>query len=97
MIHDAKQMIDELLSAGNRECVAYGVDTREDINRIVFPLLVSEARRRGITVTLSYDRITNEKGGYLFLFAWRDPNWEGSIRGRQIIAGNIPKQYMRRY
>ncbi len=97
MVYDASLMIDQLMLAGERECVAYGVETREEMNRVVFPLLLGEIRQRRISVSITYDRITNEKGGYLFLFAWREPSWEQHLRGRQIIAGNVPDEYIRRY
>lgn len=95
--YDASLMIDQLAVAKDRECVAYGIETQQTLNLIVFPLLLGEIRKRGLTVVISHDRITNNQGGYLLLFAMRDPNWEMHLRGRHIVAGNVPDRYMKLY
>lgn len=97
MLYNVVVMIEQLSNAKYGECVAYGVETQQEMHRTVFPALMIEIRRRGLTYTHTYDRITNDCGGYLLLFAERDPNCRSHLLGRQIVAGNVPEEYMRLY
>jgi hypothetical protein len=93
--YDVGLMVDEFLLARDMQCVAYTVDDQREIQEVLLPLVLGEVRKRRIMVTVSRDRITNDKGGYLFFVSSREPNWEERLRGRNIIGGNVPHRFKR--
>jgi hypothetical protein len=89
------EMIDQLIKLKKGKCAAYGFDTYVEISRVIWPLLLTEIRRRNLCVVLRQETITNESGGYLYLYSRSVPGFEDRLRGRNIVAGNAQRDLRR--
>jgi hypothetical protein len=90
------EMIEALESVVRPNCVVYVFpnETAVELDGWVPLELHFKVQKRYIFNKRNW-QITNDKGGYILLVSREYETWDRQLRGRFIVKGNVPVEYLR--